>query len=96
MIQDQFEQFGNDLGKISKKNHFSNEFSEPLKNTILIFFNKFLSDKVETVLWESEEKRSKLFKSKFGQRKLLVKSFWSYLELKSECSERLKRAFFSF
>ena len=57
MIQDQFEQFGNDLGKISNKIYFSNEFSEPLKNTIFIFFNKFLSDKVETILWESEEKR---------------------------------------
>ena len=65
------------------KNHFS-------------VFCKFLSDEVETIFWESEAKRSKLFKSKFGYRKLLRKWFWSYIELKNECSERLKRAFFSF
>ena len=29
-------------------------------------FCKFLSDEVETIIWESEAKRSKLFKSKFG------------------------------
>ena len=33
-------------------------------------FSKFLSDKVKTTFWESGEMRSKLFKSKFGQRKL--------------------------
>ena len=59
-------------------------------------FCKFLSDEVETIFWESEAKHSKLFKSKFGHRKLLRKWFWSYLELKNECSERLKRAFLSF
>ena len=59
-------------------------------------FSKFLSDEVETIFWESEAKHSKLFKSKFGHRKLLRKWFWSYLELKNECCERLKRAFFSF
>ena len=59
-------------------------------------FSKFLSDRVETIFWESEVKRSRLFKSKFGHRKLLRKWFWSYLELKNECCERLKRAFFSF
>ena len=59
-------------------------------------FCKFLSDEVETIFWESEAKRSELFKSKFGHRKLLRKWFWSYLELKNECCERLKRAFFSF
>ena len=59
------------------------------------FFYKFFSDEVETVFWESEEKRSKLFKSKFGHRKLLQKWFWSYLKLKHESSERLRRAFFS-
>ena len=46
--------------------------------------------------WLAKLKHQKLFKSKFGHRKLLRKWFWSYLELKSECSERLKRAFFSF
>ena len=59
-------------------------------------FCKFLGHEVETIFWESEAKRSKLFKSKHGHRKLLSKRFWSYLELKSECCERLKRAFFSF
>ena len=58
-------------------------------------FCKFLSDEVETIFLESEAKRSKLFKSKFGHRKLLRKRFRSYLELKNECCERLKRAFFS-
>ena len=59
-------------------------------------FCQLLSDEVETIFWESEAERSKLFQSKFGHRKLLGKWFWSYLELKNECSEHLKRAFFSF
>ena len=59
-------------------------------------FWKFLSGEVETIFWESQAKRSRLFKSKFGQRKLLRKWFRSYLELKNECSERLKLPFFSF
>ena len=56
-------------------------------------FWKFLSDKVETIFWKSEAQRWKLFKSKFGHRKLLRKEFWNYLELKNECCECLKRAF---
>ena len=36
---------------------------------------KFLSDEVETIFWESKAKRSKLFKSKSGHRKLLRKWF---------------------
>ena len=59
-------------------------------------FWKCLSDEVETIFRESEAKRSKLFKSKFGHRKLLRKWFWNYLELKNECPERLKKTFFSF
>ena len=59
-------------------------------------FYKFLSNEVETIFWESEAKHSKLFESKFDHRKLLIKWFWSYLELKNECSERLKREIFSF
>ena len=59
-------------------------------------FWKFLSDEVETIFRESEAKRSKLFKSKFGHRKVLRKWFWNYLELKNECPERLKKTFFSF
>ena len=56
-------------------------------------FCKFLSDEIETFFWKSEAKRSKVFKSKFGHRKLLRKMFWGYLELKNECSERLKSIF---
>ena len=59
-------------------------------------FCKFLSDEVKTTFWENEAKGSKLFKSKFGHRKLLRKWFWSYLELKNECSEHLKKTFCKF
>ena len=59
-------------------------------------FCKFLSDEVETIFRESEAKRSKLFKLKSGRRKLLRKWFWSYPDLESECSERLKKTYFSF
>ena len=69
---------------------------ERLKRAFLRFFCKFLSDEVEIVFWEGEAKRSKLFISKFGHRKVLRKWFWSYLDLKNESSERLERALFSF
>ena len=59
-------------------------------------FCNFLSDEVQTVFWESEAKQSKLFKSKFDHWKFLRKWFWSYLELKNECSEPFKRTFFKF
>ena len=65
------------------------------KNHISVF-GKFLSDEVETIFKESEAKLSKLFKSKFGHRKLLRKWFSSYLELKNECSECLESVFFCF
>ena len=55
-----------------------------------------MRDKVETILCESEAKHWNVFKSKCGHRKLLRKRFWSYFELKKECSEHLKRSFFSF
>ena len=61
-----------------------------------LFFYKFLSDEVETVFSEKEAKHLIIFKSKFGHRKLLRKWFWSYLDLKNECSEHLKWSFFSF
>ena len=48
------------------------------KRCFLGFYN-FLSDEVETVFWESEANRLKLFRSKFDHRKLLRKWFWSYL-----------------
>ena len=59
-------------------------------------FCKSLSEEVETILWESEAKRLKLFKSRFGYGKLPKKLFLSYLEFKKECSEGLKESFFSF
>ena len=65
------------------KNHFS-------------VFCKFLSDEVETIFWESEAEYWNLLKSEFGHIKLLRKCLWSYIELENECSEGLKRAFFSF
>ena len=40
-------------------------------------FCKFLSDEVETICWKSYAKPWRLFKSKFGPRKLLKKWFWS-------------------
>ena len=59
-------------------------------------FSTFLSDEVETSFWESETKRSKLFQSKFGNKKLVREWFSRYLKLKNEYCEHLKRAFFSF
>ena len=60
------------------------------------FFCKFLRDEAETVFWESETKPSKVFKSKFGHQQVLRNWFSSYLELKNECCQRLKRAIFIF
>ena len=57
---------------------------------------KFLSDDVETFFYESDTNRLKLFKLKICHKKLLKKWFTSHFDLKRECSERLKRAFFSF
>ena len=51
-------------------------------------FCKYLSEVVETIFRESEAKRSKLFKSKFGHRKLLRRWFWSYIELRNESCKR--------
>ena len=59
-------------------------------------FCKFLSDNVKTVFWKSEGKHSKLFESKVGHRKFFRKWFCSYLVVKSECSDCLKIAIFSF
>ena len=59
-------------------------------------FCKFLRDPVEITFRESEAKRPKLFKSKFGHQKFLRKWFWSYLELKKEYCEPLERTFYSF
>ena len=62
-----------------------NECCERLNRTVLSLC-KFLSDEVETVSWESETKYWKLFKSESGHSNLLRKWFWSYLQLKKECS----------
>ena len=61
-----------------------------------LVFCKFFIEEVEAIFWESEAKHAKPFKTKFGHRKVLTKWFWSYLELRNECCDRLKRAFFSF
>ena len=57
---------------------------------------KFLSDEVETILWESQAKRSKLFNSKFGRRKVVRKVFWSNFELINEYSDLWNRHFWVF
>ena len=53
-----------------------NECSEPLKKTLLSFC-EVLGDEVETTSWKSDANRQKLFKLKFGYKKLLRKWFWS-------------------
>ena len=60
------------------------------------FFCKSFNDEVERICWKSVAKHSKLFKSIFGDMKLLRQWFWSCLDLKNGCCECLKRAFFSF
>ena len=65
-------------------------------NKHFLLFYKFLIGKVETIFWESKEKCSKLFKSKFGHRKLHRKLLWSDLEIKIECPEHMKMSIFSF
>ena len=72
-----------------------NECSERLEREIFGFL-QILSDKVETILWESKAKHQKLFKSKLGHTNLLRKWFRSFLELKNQYCGRLKIAFFSF
>ena len=63
-----------------------NECSELWKWHFSIFC-KFLGDEVKTIFWESEAKRWKLFKRKFNRCKFFRKWFWSYIDLKNECSE---------
>ena len=59
-------------------------------------FCKFLIDKVETILWESEAKRLTLFKLEFCHTKLLRKWFWSYLELKNKFLWAFENSIFQF
>lgn len=54
-----------------------------------------MSGKVDIIFWEIETKLQKLFESKFSERKLLRKWFWSYLGVKKECSDHLKIVFLS-
>ena len=65
---------------------------------LLPFFGvcKFLSQKVENIISESEAKHSKFFKSIFGPKNCFIKWFWSFLELNKECSGPSKMRFFSF
>ena len=58
-------------------------------------FCTFLSHEVETAYCESKAERSKVFESKVGHGKHFRKCFQSN-PVKPECSELLKRAFFSF
>ena len=58
-------------------------------------FCTFLSHEVETANCESKAKRSKVFESIFDHSKHFRKWFRSN-QVKPECSEPLKRAFFSF
>ena len=74
----------------STKSQCSERFKRSLFSCL-----QFLSDEVEIIFWESKAKRSKLFKSKLGDRKLLRKWFYRYFQLNTECSERFKRALLS-
>ena len=65
-------------------------------NKNFLLFYKFFFGKVKTIFWESESKCSKLFKSKFGNRKFYRKLLWSDLEIKIECPEHMKMSIFSF
>ena len=85
------------------RNFLGNGFEATLsskKNVLSVWkghfsvFSKVLSDEVEKIFWESEAKRSKLFKSRFVHMKLLRKWVLSYLELENQCCEHLKTAFF--
>ena len=87
------------------RNFLGNGFEATLsskKNVLSVWkghfsvFSKVLSDEVEMIFWESEAKRSKLFKSRFVHMKLLRKWVLSYLELENQCCEHLKTAFFRF
>ena len=71
-----------------------NECSEFFENYIFQSFLQIFERKRWNGLLEKREaKHSNLFKSKFGHTKLFRKCFWSYLEIKNECSEFLKMVF---
>ena len=53
-------------------------------------------DEIESVFWQNNAKRLKLFKSKLGHRKNFRKWFWSHFEVKDKCSEPLEMGFFTF
>ena len=54
---------------------------------------KSFNEDVERIFWESVAKHSELFKSRYGDMKLLRQLLCSYLDLKNECFERLKKTF---
>ena len=58
-----------------------------------LVFCKFLSDEVETIFTESEAKLSKLFKLKFGNRKLLENGFEATLSSKTNLLSIWKKHF---
>ena len=60
------------------------------------FFANFWVTKSKLFYGKVRQNIKTFFKSKFRHGKLLGKWLWSYLELKNEFSERLKRAFLSF
>ena len=73
----------------SKQNH-QNCLSSVRWKIAFFTFLQILSEDIENVSWEIEEKRSKLFEYKIGHKKHFRKWFWSYLEIKNECSEPVK------
>ena len=80
---------------VLKLNSVQKQWFGRFEKTVFHFFCKSLTDEVETIFYESEAKRSKLFKSKFGYGKLSRKLFWKYFEPRHKSSERLKWGFFS-
>ena len=60
------------------------------------FFPKFSSEQVGTIFWERKADFSKLLKPKHCTRNHFRYWFWSSLEVRNECSEYLKTAFFHF
>lgn len=68
-----------------------NEYSQCFKITFFTFL-KIFEENVETDFWESDSKCSKLFKLRDDHSK----RFSSYLDVRNECSKRLKMILFTF
>ena len=80
--------FQSDLG-------IKNEYSEHMGMAISVFY-KVLSDKVETVVWESETEPSRPFIFKVGHRKLLENGFEGTLGSKTNVLRTGNNIFQSF